>query len=78
MYLGRSPGRRGGVFLAFTTKLEEELLALLISLSPPNPASAASKVEERDASQSGDGWTEVGKRNKMVLTGTVRHTFLCL
>ncbi|KAF8470409.1 hypothetical protein DFH94DRAFT_811604 [Russula ochroleuca] len=52
--------------------LEEELLALLTSITPPKPASAASKVEERDGSQSGEGWTEVGKRNKMVLTRTAR------
>lgn len=52
--------------------LEEELLVLLASITPPKPASAASKVEEREESQSGEGWTEVGKRNKMVPTRTVK------
>jgi hypothetical protein len=52
--------------------VEEELLALLASITAPKPGSAASKVEEREESQSGEGWTEVGKRNKMVPTRMVR------
>jgi len=57
--------------------LEEELLSLLASINPSKPASAAHKVEEREEeSQSVEGWTEVGKRNKMVLTRTVRQLFV--
>ncbi|KAH9001025.1 cysteine proteinase [Lactarius akahatsu] len=62
-------------FLGFyLDTLEEELLGLLSSISPPKPASAVSdKVEEREEGlQSGAGWTEVGKRNKMVLTRAVK------
>jgi ubiquitin carboxyl-terminal hydrolase 10 len=54
--------------------LEEELLALLASANPSKPASAAYKIEEREEeSQSAKGWTEVGKRNKMILTRSVRQ-----
>jgi len=50
------------------------LLALLSSISPPKPASAVSNsVEEREEGlQSGEGWTEVGKRNKLMLSRTVK------
>ncbi|KAI9511095.1 hypothetical protein F5148DRAFT_975728 [Russula earlei] len=52
--------------------LEEELLALHASISHPKPASGP-KVEEREEeSQSGERWTEVGKRNRMVLTRTAK------
>jgi ubiquitin carboxyl-terminal hydrolase 10 len=62
-------------FLGFyLDTLEEELLSLLASINPSRPTSTAHKVEEReDESQSGAGWTEVGKRNKMLLTRTVRY-----
>jgi len=49
------------------------LLALLTSISPPKPASSAPEVDEHEEeSRSGEGWTEVGKRNKVVLTRTVK------
>ena len=53
--------------------LEEELLVLLASINPAKPASATHKIEEHEEEpQSGKGWTEVGKRNKLILTRTVR------
>ncbi|KAH9981757.1 hypothetical protein BJV74DRAFT_778415 [Russula compacta] len=54
--------------------LEEELLTLFASISPSKPTSATTpKGDEREEeSLSGEGWTEVGKRNKMVLTRTAK------
>lgn len=58
-------------FLGFyLDTLEEELLALLSSISPPKPTSAVSE-EREEGVESGEGWTEVGKRNKIMLTRTV-------
>lgn len=57
--------------------LEEELLALLSSISPPKPTSAVSE-EREEGVQAGEGWTEVGKRNKMMLTRTVCYSFASL
>ncbi|KDQ50100.1 hypothetical protein JAAARDRAFT_211925 [Jaapia argillacea MUCL 33604] len=59
--------------------LEEELLHLLNSLSPPPPPSSnkpgvvVEKVEEEVKSKD-DGWMEVGKRNRMVVTRTIKTT----
>ena len=54
--------------------LEEELLVLLASINPSKPASATHKMEEHEEeTPSAKGWTEVGKRNKMILTRTVRQ-----
>ena len=59
--------------------LEEELLALLASINPSKAVSATHMVEEREEGpQSGVGWTEVGKRNRMILTRTVRQLFSSL
>lgn len=59
--------------------LEEELLALLASINPSKAVSATHMVEEREEGpQSGEGWTEVGKRNRMILTRTVRQLFSSL
>lgn len=56
--------------------LEEELLSMLHSLDPPKASTgaAANAVEEREeaAPPEDDGWLEVGKRNRMVVTRTVR------
>lgn len=56
--------------------LEEELLSLLASINPLKAGSATHKVEEREEEpQSAAAWTEVGKRNRMILTRTVRQLF---
>ena len=56
--------------------LEEELLALLTSINPSKAGSATHKVEQREEEpQSGAAWTEVGKRNRMILTRMVRSPF---
>ncbi|KAI0306280.1 hypothetical protein B0F90DRAFT_1862706 [Multifurca ochricompacta] len=61
-------------FLGFyLDTLEEELLGLLASISPSKPSSVTPKVEEREEEpQTSEGWTEVGKRNKMMLTRAVK------
>ncbi|KAF9472838.1 cysteine proteinase [Pholiota conissans] len=55
--------------------LEEELLAILHSISPPKPTKAhvVEEVEEA-APPPDDGWLEVGKRNRMVITRTNKAT----
>ena len=59
--------------------LEEELLALLASINPSKAGPPTHKVEEREEEpQSGAGWTEVGKRNRMILTRTVCQPFSSL
>ncbi|KJA24204.1 hypothetical protein HYPSUDRAFT_65703 [Hypholoma sublateritium FD-334 SS-4] len=58
--------------------LEEELLSMLHSLNPPKASAraAANAVEEREeaAPPEDDGWLEVGKRNRMVVTRTIKAT----
>lgn len=64
-------------FLGFyLDTLEEELLSILSSLSPSNSKmkmKGVSPVEEKEeaAPPADDGWLEVGKRNRTVLTRTV-------
>ena len=53
--------------------LDEELLALLTSISTHKPASTALNVEElRERSQSVEGQTEVGKRDNIVCQSSFR------
>ncbi|KAF8171652.1 hypothetical protein BJ912DRAFT_1082179 [Pholiota molesta] len=58
--------------------LEEELLAILHSVHPPKGkgGAAGGAVEETEeaAPPEEDGWLEVGRRNKMVVTRTVKAT----
>jgi ubiquitin carboxyl-terminal hydrolase 10 len=64
-------------FLGFyLDTLEEELLLILSSLSPSNSkmkAKGVAPAEEKEeaAPPADDGWLEVGKRNRTVLTRTV-------
>ncbi|KAF8077550.1 hypothetical protein FPV67DRAFT_1603374 [Lyophyllum atratum] len=71
----------------FLDALEEELLAVIQALSPPPPptpkkAKAKGKkesesggVEEKEVEEEKeDGWLEVGKRNRMVVTRTVHKS----
>ncbi|KAJ7578547.1 hypothetical protein C8J56DRAFT_797456 [Mycena floridula] len=63
-------------FLGFyLDTLEEELLSIVSSLSPPSRAAAkptAVEEKEEDAPPPDDGWLEVGKRNRSVITRTVK------
>ncbi|KAF8163725.1 hypothetical protein B0H34DRAFT_650904 [Crassisporium funariophilum] len=58
--------------------LEEELLSILHSINPPSrpKVAAAAPVEEKEeaAPPEDDGWLEVGKRNRMVVTRTIKAT----
>ncbi|KAF8967294.1 hypothetical protein BDZ97DRAFT_1938213 [Flammula alnicola] len=63
--------------------LEEELLSILHTVNPPkqskaasSAAAGASSVEEKEeaAPPEDDGWLEVGKRNRMVVTRTIKAT----
>ncbi|KAI0063416.1 cysteine proteinase [Artomyces pyxidatus] len=54
--------------------LEEELLSLLSTLNPSKPAPVKAVEEREEETPHEDGWLEVGKRNKMVLTRTVKST----
>ena len=54
--------------------LEEELLSILHSVSPSRqgkPAHAPVEEKEEAAPPEQDGWLEVGKRNRTVVTRTV-------
>jgi len=62
--------------------LEEELLSITNSLSPARSAKGGpvgDHVEEReeDAPQPDEGWHEVGKRNRTVVTRTVSYLLIC-
>ena len=64
-------------FLGFyLDTLEDELLSIATSLSPPKPK-VVEEHEEEPAVQ-GNGWLEVGKRNKSVVTRTVRAIWILL
>jgi ubiquitin carboxyl-terminal hydrolase 10 len=54
--------------------LEEELLSVVNALSQPRSVKGP-PVEEReeDAPQPDEGWLEVGKKNRTVVTRTVSH-----
>ncbi len=56
----------------FLDTLEEELLTIANSLSPANPK-VNGPIEEHEEPEPphGDGWLEVGKRNRTVVTRTV-------
>ena len=81
LYRGIDPLHQGGqqedaeeFFGFYLDTLEEELL--LLSSTLDSKAAAAPKIEdkEEDAPRE-DGWMEVGKRNKTVVTRTVRTCF---
>lgn len=57
----------------FLDTLEEELLTIANSLSPANPK-VNGPIEEHEEPEPphGDGWLEVGKRNRTVVTRTVK------
>ncbi|KAG2019660.1 ubiquitin carboxyl-terminal hydrolase 5 [Coprinopsis cinerea AmutBmut pab1-1] len=65
-------------FLGFyLDTLEEELLSILHSLSPSKPANPNNHVEEKEeveAATTEEGWMEVGKKNRMVVTRTIKAT----
>jgi len=53
--------------------LEDELLSLLASVSPQPDTQAPNHVEEREEeAPKENGWMEVGRRNRTVVTRTVR------
>jgi len=60
----------------YLESLEEELLSLLNSINPPKSTKNAAAVEEKEeaAPPEDDGWMEVGKRNRMVITRTIKAT----
>lgn len=60
----------------FLDSLEEELLALSNSLSPApsQPPAAVTSAAKEVKEAPDDGWMEVGKRNKMVITRTIKNT----
>ncbi|EDR03249.1 uncharacterized protein LACBIDRAFT_307470 [Laccaria bicolor S238N-H82] len=64
-------------FLGFyLDTLEEELLSILHSVSPSRQKAAPAPVEEKEeaAPPEQDGWLEVGKRNRTVVTRTIKAT----
>ncbi|KAF9554587.1 cysteine proteinase [Agrocybe pediades] len=68
-------------FLGFyLDTLEEELLSILHSINPPkqnkNAPGPGAHVEEKEeaAAPEDDGWLEVGKKNKSVITRTIKTT----
>ncbi|KAI0050880.1 cysteine proteinase [Auriscalpium vulgare] len=54
--------------------LEEELLSLLSTVNPSQPAPVKITEEREEDAPRDVGWMEVGKRNKTVLTRTVKST----
>ncbi|KAK1218858.1 Coronin-like protein crn1 [Marasmius sp. AFHP31] len=64
-------------FLGFyLDTLEEELLALAERISPSQPEKNAEAVEEKEEdrpSEKEDGWLEVGKKNRTVVTRTIKN-----
>ena len=63
-------------FLGFyLDTLEDELLSLLASVSPQPDTQAPNHVEEREEEvPEENGWMEVGRRNRTVVTRTVRSS----
>ncbi|KAH6903059.1 hypothetical protein BKA70DRAFT_1387774 [Coprinopsis sp. MPI-PUGE-AT-0042] len=62
-------------FLGFyLDTLEEELLSLLNSVNPTKPAKPQVEEKEESAPQADDGWMEVGKKNRMMVTRTFKAT----
>jgi ubiquitin carboxyl-terminal hydrolase 10 len=63
-------------FLGFyLDTLEDELLYILDSITPP--AKPASSIEEREEEgPRSDGWLEVGRRNRTVITRTVSSLYI--
>ena len=58
--------------------LEDELLSLLTSVSPQPNAQTLNRIEEReDEAPKEGGWMEVGRKNRTVLTRTVKDPSLC-
>jgi len=60
--------------------LEEELLSIANVMSPSKVSTAGALTEEREEEgpPEEDGWMEVGKRNRMVVTRTVGFIHLSL
>lgn len=54
--------------------LEEELLSILSSLSPQPSQKVSKPLEEKEEVASEDGWLEVGKRNRTMVTRTIKTT----
>ncbi|KAF8649046.1 hypothetical protein AX16_006047 [Volvariella volvacea WC 439] len=56
--------------------LEEELLSILHSIQPPPPKAKAPSVEEKEEAEppQEEGWMEVGKKNRTVVTRTIKAT----
>jgi len=52
--------------------LEEELLSIANAISPNKASKVGAPVEEREEEEppESDGWMEVGRRNRMVVTRT--------
>lgn len=59
--------------------LEDELLSLLASISPKPSVQPLNHVEEREeVTLKEDGWMEVGRKNRTVITRTVWDCFSLL
>ncbi|KAJ7279682.1 hypothetical protein C8J57DRAFT_1125435 [Mycena rebaudengoi] len=63
-------------FLGFyLDTLEEELLSIISTLSPPRtkaPAAVVEELEEEAPPETEDGWLEVGRKNRTVVTRTIK------
>ncbi|KAJ6467051.1 hypothetical protein DFH09DRAFT_1345785 [Mycena vulgaris] len=56
----------------FLDTLEEELLALAPAVAPP-PTPAPAVVEAEEPPEAQDGWLEVGRKNRAVVTRTIKE-----
>ena len=62
-------------FLGFyLDTLEEELLSILNSVNPTQPSKPQVEEKQESAPQADDGWMEVGKKNRMMVTRTFKAT----